>query len=120
MIHAQLGRKRAGTEHRVSGNFESTAKGSKIARLAALLAGAMAVAFAPQTATSLAKQARLPYTTITHPRFIPASQAAFMLPDDLLIGLIDGKNAKAYPAAILAQHGVVQDRTADGPIAVTW
>jgi Protein of unknown function (DUF3179) len=38
----------------------------------------------------------------------------------MLIGVTDGKNAKAYPAAILAQHGVVQDRMADGPIAVTW
>ena len=39
---------------------------------------------------------------------------------DLLIGVTDGKTAKAYPAAILAQHGVVQERMADGPIAVTW
>jgi len=43
-----------------------------------------------------------------------------MSPEDLLIGVTDGKTAKAYPAAILAQHGVVQDRMVDGPIAVTW
>jgi hypothetical protein len=34
--------------------------------------------------------------------------------------VVDGKVAKAYPAAILAQHGVVQDRLEAGPIAVTW
>lgn len=44
----------------------------------------------------------------------------FLSPKDLLIGVTDGKAAKAYPAPILAQHGVVQDRMADGPIAVTW
>jgi hypothetical protein len=37
-----------------------------------------------------------------------------------LIGVSDGRIAKAYPAAILAQHGLVQDNLSDGPIAVTW
>lgn len=64
--------------------------------------------------------AELPYVTINKPQFTAASQAAFLHPNDLLIGITDGKTAKAYPAAILAQHGVVQDRMADGPIAVTW
>ncbi|MGH9404661.1 MAG: DUF3179 domain-containing (seleno)protein [Terriglobia bacterium] len=54
------------------------------------------------------------------PQFIPASQAIFLSPDDLLIGVTEGKTAMAYPAAILAQHGVVQDQTARVPIAVTW
>lgn len=62
----------------------------------------------------------LPYVTINHPQFILPSQATFIHPNDLLIGVTDGRSAKAYPAAILAQHGVVQDRMADGPIAVTW
>jgi hypothetical protein len=39
---------------------------------------------------------------------------------DRLIGVTDGKIAKAYPAGILAQHGLVQDRLTGGPIAVTW
>jgi hypothetical protein len=66
------------------------------------------------------KQPNLPYTTIDDPQFIPESEAKFVHKDDLVLGVTDGKVAKAYPAAILAQHGVVQDRLADGPIAVTW
>jgi hypothetical protein len=65
-------------------------------------------------------QKSLPYVTIDHPQFIPAAQAGFMGDTDRLIGIADGTVAKAYPAAILAQHGVVQDRLAAGPIAVTW
>ena len=63
---------------------------------------------------------RMPYVTVDHPDFIPAAQAGFLSDADRLIGIADGKVAKAYPAAILAQHGVVQDRLPAGPIAVTW
>jgi hypothetical protein len=63
---------------------------------------------------------RLPYAAIEHAEFIPASQATFMTDRDRLIGVTDGKIAKAYPAGILAQHGLVQDRLTAGPIAVTW
>jgi hypothetical protein len=62
----------------------------------------------------------LPYVTVDHPEFIPAARAAFMSDTDRLIGVMDGKVAKAYAAAILSQHGVVQDQLAAGPIAVTW
>ena len=62
----------------------------------------------------------LPYVTVDHPEFITAQQASFLADPDRLIGVMDGKTAKAYPAAILAQHGVVQDRLQAGPIAVTW
>jgi len=62
----------------------------------------------------------LPYKAIEHAEFIPASQVTFMTDRDRLIGVTDGKIAKAYPAGILAQHGLVQDKLAAGPIAVTW
>jgi hypothetical protein len=81
---------------------------------ASLLAAGVCVAFqAP-------KKPSLPYAAIEHPEFIPASQANFMGDRDRLIGVTDGKIAKAYPAAILAQHGLAQDKLAAGPIAVTW
>ncbi len=83
------------------------------------LAAVPAVATAARAGTKT-KAPDLPYTTIDHPQFVSASQATFLRPNDLLIGVTDGKTAKAYPSAILAQHGVVQDRLADGPIAVTW
>ena len=62
----------------------------------------------------------LPYKAIENPEFIPAGQATFISDRDRLIGVSDGKTAKAYPAGILAQHGLVQDKLSDGPIAVTW
>lgn len=71
-------------------------------------------------AQSKSPQKSLPYVTIDHPEFIPAAQATFLSDTNRLIGVMDGNAAKAYPAAILAQHGVVQDRLAAGPIAVTW
>lgn len=65
-------------------------------------------------------QQRLPYSAIDHPQFVHASQAKYLSLKDFVLGITDGKIAKAYPAAILAQHGIVQDQTAEGPIAVTW
>jgi len=67
-----------------------------------------------------APQKSLPYVTVDHPEFIPAAQAGFLNDRDRVIGVMDGRVAKAYAAADLAQHGVVQDRLAAGPIAVTW
>lgn len=85
---------------------------------AAVLIGLAAVL--PNCAQDNAAPKRMPYVTVDHPEFIPARQAQFMNGMDRLIGVTDGKVAKAYPASILSQHGVVQDRLAAGPIAVTW
>jgi hypothetical protein len=82
---------------------------------AALLVAASA-AFAFQAAPKL----NLPYKAIENPEFIPAKAATFMSDRDRMIGVTEGKIAKAYPAGILAQHGLVQDKLPDGPIAVTW
>lgn len=92
-----------------------TAVGAVLAAMAILGLGAARAA-----ATQAGGKANLPYATIDHPQFVPAAQAGFLHDDDLMIGVSAGKIAKAYPAAILAQHGVVQDRMPDGPIAVTW
>jgi septum formation inhibitor-activating ATPase MinD len=69
---------------------------------------------------AVAQRKSMPYKTVDRPEFVPASQAAFVADGDRVIGVMEGKQAKAYPAADLAQHGVVQDRLASGPIAVTW
>jgi uncharacterized protein DUF3179 len=63
---------------------------------------------------------RMPYTAVNDPEFAAASAATFLSDGDRLIGITSGKIAKAYPAAILAQHGVVLDDLPEGPIAVTW
>ena len=62
----------------------------------------------------------LPYTAAHDPQFIPASAATFLHDPDRVIGLTVGAVAKAYPAAILSQHGLVEDQSPSGPIAVTW
>ena len=42
----------------------------------------------------------LPYTTIDHPEFVPASQASFLSGTDVVIGVSSGGVAKAYPVRI--------------------
>jgi len=81
---------------------------------AALLSGsAMVLAQAPTPVN-------LPYAAVHNPEFIAAPAATFMNADDRVIGLMSGTTAKAYPAGILAQHGLVEDDSPKGPIAVTW
>jgi Protein of unknown function (DUF3179) len=80
---------------------------------ALLLAGAHAKA---QTAP----KHHLPYAAVHNPQFISASQATFIHADDRVIGIMIGPVAKAYPAAILSQHGLVEDLSPRGPIAITW
>lgn len=86
----------------------------------AAVAGAGGSAFAQNTKAQNTKEGPMPYTTVDHPQFVPASEAGFLANDDLLIGIARRGVVKAYPAADLAQHGVVQDQMPDGPIAVTW
>ena len=73
-------------------------------------------------AASMAGQAekRLPYAAVHDPQFIPASSATFLHDADRVIGVVNGREAKAYPAAILSQHGLVEDQSPSGPIAITW
>lgn len=106
-------------ESRVAGSLRQTARIS----LAVVFVAALGMGVRAQVGRAKPAKAKapdLPYTTIDHPQFVSASQASFLGPKDMVLGVTDGKAAKAYPAAILAQHGVVQDRMADGPIAVTW
>ena len=63
---------------------------------------------------------QLPYKAVHDPQFIPASSATFLSDPDRVIAITVGTVAKAYPAAILSQHGLVEDQTPSGPIAITW
>ena len=66
------------------------------------------------------KPQNLPYVAVHNPEFISAAAATFMNADDRVIGIMSGKTAKAFPAGILAQHGLVEDDLPGGPIAATW
>jgi hypothetical protein len=86
--------------------------------------GSLALFGAPNALTQEAKAPepakKLPYTAVHHPKFITADHATFMNPDDRVIGLMIGQTAKAYPAGIVGQHGLVEDDAPKGPIAITW
>lgn len=66
------------------------------------------------------RAANLPYAPVHEPQFMTASDATFLNADDRVIGVIAGNVAKAFPAGILVQHGLVEDRLPSGPIGVTW
>ena len=84
------------------------------------LASVLAAPLLAGLAAAQEPKAELPYVAVHDPQFISVAEATFMSPGDRVIGLIAGTVAKAYPAAILSQHGLVEDRSPSGPIAVTW
>ena len=78
------------------------------------------IAYAATVTPQERGQQRLPYTAIHDPQFVPTSAANFLHEHDRVIGVVTGTAAKAYPAAILSQHGLVEDDSPSGPIAITW
>ena len=57
---------------------------------------------------------------LSNPKFIAASRAGFLKPNDRVIGVVLGDEARAYPLKILDYHEVVNDRVGDVPLAVTY
>lgn len=81
---------------------------------------AVGVVLAQTIASGQGASKSLPYTAIHDPEFVTAADATFMSGEDRVIGLMSGDSAKAYPGAILSQHGLVEDQSPKGPIAITW
>ena len=57
---------------------------------------------------------------ILAPKFLKAAVADFLKPEDQVIGVATGGQAKAYPIKILNWHEVVNDSFNGLPIAVTF
>jgi hypothetical protein len=57
---------------------------------------------------------------ILKPKFVEPNQTRFLNPDDKVIGVRIGGQAKAYPIRILNLHEVVNDTLSKLPIAVTF
>ncbi len=57
---------------------------------------------------------------IDKPKFVPGKQVGFLNPDDRVLGLINNKQAKAYPIAILNYHEIVNDNIGGERTAVTY
>ena len=59
-------------------------------------------------------------SAINKPAFVPVAQADYLEPADRVIGVVVGREARAYPIRILARHEIVNDQVGHQPIAVTW
>lgn len=58
---------------------------------------------------------------VDEPKMVPAAAAAgFMRDDEMVIGVTDGQEARAYSVWHLDRHEIVNDRLGDAPIAATW
>ena len=57
---------------------------------------------------------------ILKPAFVRAEQADFLSPDDQVIGVKVGGEARAYPVKILNWHEVVNDTVNEAPLVVTF
>jgi hypothetical protein len=57
---------------------------------------------------------------ILQPKFVSASDAVFLTPEDQVVGVVVAGKARAYPLKILNWHEVVDDAVADRPFAVTY
>lgn len=57
---------------------------------------------------------------IDSPRFLPAAKASLVDDDDLVMALVRGTTARAYPVFILNFHEVVNDSIDGEPIAITY
>ena len=57
---------------------------------------------------------------ILEPKFLKPDEADFLNPDDQVIGIKIGAQARAYPIKILNWHEVVNDSIDGKPIVVTF
>ncbi len=58
---------------------------------------------------------------IDRPTFVSAREGdAFMRPEEKVLGITDGRAARAYSTWQLNHHEIVNDFLGEGPIAVTW
>ncbi|QDV20581.1 hypothetical protein Pan153_52570 [Gimesia panareensis] len=57
---------------------------------------------------------------LSNPEFLTISDAEYLKPDDRVISVMAGKEARAYPLKILNYHEIVNDRIGETPIAVTY
>ena len=90
----------------------------------AVLMTTMAVAAEPEVIQGSPILTVLPMDAIPaldNPKYVPAAEAdRFMRPDEPILGITDGKTAKAYSTWQLNHHEIVNDTLGNLPFAVTW
>ena len=58
--------------------------------------------------------------SIDNPKFVAINEAKFLKPDDLVVGVSFGGEARAYPLRVLVWHEIVNDSIGTNRIAVTY
>jgi hypothetical protein len=58
--------------------------------------------------------------SLTEPEFLSAEDAGYLEPEDRVIGLVAGGEARAYPLKVLDYHEAVNDRIGQTDVAVTY
>ncbi|HSU84090.1 MAG TPA: DUF3179 domain-containing (seleno)protein [Thermoanaerobaculia bacterium] len=61
-----------------------------------------------------------PPPPLDHAPLVRERAAAYLKPDDLVLGVEIGGDARAYPLAILERHGVANDTIGRIPVALAW
>ncbi|WP_417750264.1 DUF3179 domain-containing protein [Rosistilla oblonga] len=58
--------------------------------------------------------------SLSNPRMVSAAEATYLRANDRVIGVVLGRETRAYPLAILNYHEIINDRIGELPIAVTY
>lgn len=58
--------------------------------------------------------------SLTDPSVVPASEAHFLRPGELVLGVSVGGQSRAYPLKILNWHEAANDVLGGKPIVATW
>lgn len=58
--------------------------------------------------------------SIDQPKFIAVNEVNYLRDDDIVIGLVRGNIARAYPTRILVWHEIVNETIANEPVVVTY
>jgi Protein of unknown function (DUF3179) len=60
------------------------------------------------------------FNPLAQPRFVPASEASFVEPADLVLAVAADGESAAYPIRLMAYHHIVNDRIGRTPAVVTY
>lgn len=57
---------------------------------------------------------------LNEPERVPAAQADYMFDDEIILGVVSGGQAVAYPLRVLARHELANDTVGGNPIALVY
>jgi hypothetical protein len=60
------------------------------------------------------------FPVLDDPTMVPASEATWLGPDEIVLGIVNGDQAHAFPAAQMAYHHIVNTSIAGEPYLVTY